>query len=100
MKPLEAIWLHLASRCAKTKPICFPVLGQGGVEAGGNNDGINLTDANVRELKLKAIAARNAEVRELAKEMPKFFNSVYATLSQESKQLVQAGEVSLTHYSE
>jgi len=70
------------------------------VEAGGNNDGINLTDANVRELKLKAIAARNAEVRELAKEMPKFFNSVYATLSQESKQLVQAGEVSLTHYSE
>jgi len=61
------------------------------VEAGGNNDGINLTDANVvRELKLKAIAARNAEVRELAKEMPKFFNSVYATLSQESKQLVQA----------
>jgi len=64
-------------------------IGQVGVDP-GNNDGINLTDANVRELKMKAIAARNAEVRELAKEMPKFFNSVYATLSQESKQLVQA----------
>lgn len=55
-------------------------------------DDIEFTDANRRELKLRAYAARIAEVRELQKDKPKFFYALWAMMSIESRQLVTAQE--------
>lgn len=68
--------------------------GEEEAEEGDENapEDIALTEANRRELKLRALAARNAEVRDLEKDKPKFYFALWGLMSAESRQLVQAHE--------
>lgn len=95
---------NLASVLKTNKPYVVPkikpsdYLGDEENEVGGveGNDGeagdggVELTEANKRELKLRAIAARTAEIKELRREYPKFYNSIWETMSQDSRQMAQA----------